>query len=226
MARRRDFEKGNRIAKVIKADFDRHQEKIFGKEHKNRSKPSADRKLTKNEQIMQKHFKIMRKQKEQAEQAAEENAKLEKVKRKQQYAIQRRLDGEKAVDLVFTAIHMERIDYEKVLSEDWRFNSDRGAVYFCQKVGSPVPAVKCEYLCLGFPKRIVDQLKSEIGSHLQKTPHAILRVERVLIDRLSQISQRQSWQRISETKIRQVFQINKKALKKAQKRWPDIYQTT
>jgi len=226
MARRRNFEKANRIAKVKKADFDRYQDEVFGKEPKDRRNPSAERKLTRNEQIMQKYFKIMRKQKEQAKQAAEENAKLEKEKRKQQNAIQRRLDGEKAVDLVFTAIHSERIDYEKVLSEDWRFNSERVAVYFCQKVGSPVPAVKCEYLCLGFPKKIVDQLQSEIRVHLQKTPHAILRVERLLIDRLSRISLRLSWKRISESTIRQVFQINKKALKKAQKRWPDTYQTT
>jgi hypothetical protein len=224
MAQRRDFEKAGRIAKVKKADYDRYQEKVFGKEPKARGNTSAVKKLTKNERIMQAYFKIMRKQREQTKRAAEERMRQEKEQKKQQKEAQRRLNGEKAADLLFTAIHSGRIDYGKVLSEDWCFNSEREAVYFNQKVEEPVHAEKSEYLCLGFPKKLVEQLECEIRSHLQKTPHAIIRVERILIDRLSQISRRQCWKRVSESTIRQVFQINKKALKRAQKCWPEIYQ--
>lgn len=220
MAQRRDFEKAGRIAKVRKADFDRYMELFFGKEPKARGNTTAEKKLTKNERIMQAYFKIMRKQREQAKRAAEEMVRQEK----EQKEAQRKLNGENAVDLLFTAIHSGKIDYGKVLGEDWCFDSEKAALYFKHKVEEPVYAEKSEYLCLGFPRRLLEQLECEIRSHLQKTPHAIIRVERILIDRLSQVSKRQCWQRVSESTIRQVFQINKKALKRAQKCWPEIYQ--
>jgi len=50
-----------------------------------------------------------------------------------------------------------------------------------------------------------------------------LRVERILLDRLSRISTRKEYQRLSKSTIRQAFQINRKALNKAQLLWPEIY---
>jgi len=223
MAQRRDFEKARRIAKVKKADFDRYQEEFFGKEPKARGNTGAEKKLTKNERIMQAYFKIMRKQREQAKRAAEERVRQEKEQKKQQKEAQRRLNGEKAVDLIFTAIHSGRIDYGKVLSEDWRFDSEGVTMYFNQAVMVNCFAEKSEYLCLGFPRKIIDLLQVELSEHLKTTPNSILRLERILVDRLSRISLRIESRRISDSTIRQVFKLKKKALKKAQLLWPEIY---
>ena len=223
MARRRDFEKANRIAKVKKHDFERYQEGIFGKEPKDKSNPSANRKLTKKEEFIQKYFKIIRQQKEKAKRELELKAKAEKELRKKEKAAERKAEGEESKELVFTARHPRMVNYGKLMEEEWRFDSDGNVMYFAQAYAGSLLADASEYLCVGFPQAVIDRLKAEIAAQSAKTPSAILRIERVLIDRLSRISTRKQCRRISEGMIRQVFWINKKALKRALELWPEFY---
>ena len=158
-------------------------------------------------------------QEEQAKREAEARVQLEK----DQKAVERRLLGEGARDLVFTAKHQEEVDYGQMLGEDWRFDSDGTTMYSGQATVTGVFAEKSEYLCLGFPQEVIQRLQAEVNDHLNKTPNAVLRVERILLDRLSRISTRKEYQRLSKSTIRQAFKINRKALNKAQLLWPEIY---
>jgi hypothetical protein len=144
---------------------------------------------------------------------------------KDQKAVERRLLGEGARDLVFTAKHQEEVDYGKVLAEDWRFDSDGTTMFSGQATATTtsVFAKKSEYLCLGFPQKVIECIQAEVNDHLNKTPNAVLRVERILLDRLSRISTRKEYQRLSKSTIRQAFKINRKALDKAQLLWPEIF---
>ena len=125
--------------------------------------------------------------------------------------------------MFFTASHTGKVDYAKILAEEWRFDSEGMTMYFNQAVMVNCFAEKSEYLCLGFPRRIIEGLEVELFEHLKRTPNAVFRVERILLDRLSRISTRKECRRISDSTIRQVFKIKKKALKKAQLLWPQIY---
>lgn len=156
---------------------------------------------------------------EQVKRDAETKVQLEKF----QKAVERRLLGEGARDLVFTAKHQEEVDYGKILGEDWRFDSDGTTMYSRQTTVTGVFAEKSEYLCLGFPQKVIERLQAEVNEHLNKTPNAVLRVERILLDRLSRISIRKEYQRLSKSTIRQAFKINRKALNKAQLLWPKIF---
>jgi len=160
-------------------------------------------------------------QEEQAKQDAETKVQLEK----DQKAVERRLLGEGARDLVFTAKHQEEVDYGKILAEDWRFDSDGTTMFSGQATATTtsVFAKKSEYLCLGFPQKVIERIQAEVNDHLNKTPHAVLRVERILLDWLSRISTRKEYQRLSKSTIRQAFKINRKALDKAQLLWPEIF---
>jgi hypothetical protein len=223
MAKRRDFEKANAIAKVKTAKLELYLEKLFGKLPKHRSKPTTRKHPSKDTQKIREYFEKTRQLQKQAQSDAEAKARLEKAQKKQERAIERLYEGDGAIDIVFTASHPGKVDYAKILTEEWRFDSEGMAMYFNQAVIENCFAEKSEYLCLGFPRKIIERLQVELFEHLKATPNSILRLERILVDRLSRISLRIKCVRISDSTIRQVFKIKKKALKKAQQLWPDKY---
>jgi hypothetical protein len=223
MARRRDFEKATAIAKVKKAKLERYLEQLFGKLPKHRSKTIARKNPSKEMLKIRESFEKTRQLQKQAKRDAEAKARIENAKKKHEKSIERLLEGDGAIDLVFTAIHPGKVDYAKILAEEWRFDSEGVTMYFNQAVMVNCFAEKSEYLCLGFPRKIIDLLQVELSEHLKTTPNSILRLERILVDRLSRISLRIESRRISDSTIRQVFKLKKKALKKAQLLWPEIY---
>jgi hypothetical protein len=224
MAKRRDFEKATAIAKVKKAKLERYLEQLFGKLPKHRSKPIARKNPSKETLKIRESFEKTRQMEKQAKRDAEAKARIENAKRKHKKAIERILMGDGAIDLVFTASHPEKVDYAKILAEEWCFDSEGMTMYYNQAVMLDCFVEKSEYLCLGFPRKIIERLQVELSEHLKTTPNSILRIERILVDRLSRISARIESRRISDSAIRQVFKIKKKALKKALLLWPEIYQ--
>jgi hypothetical protein len=224
MARRRDFEKAKRIAKVREDNFKRSQERIFGKEPRQRDNPNAYRAKFKPKPFTLEELKKIREKKDLELENVRQRHIIEKQRKKQRHLLWLRTEGHGAKDLLFIADHTKPKNYGNMLEDNWWFDSKGNTLFEKVSQTTPILAQKSEYLCLGFPEKIIENLKTEIVFNLKKTPSAVSRIEQILIERLCCISIRKNWFIVSEGTIRQVFEIKRKALKNGQRKWPNLFQ--
>lgn len=224
MARRIDHEKANRNAKVKEDNLNRREEKLFGKEPKQWSNPSADKPRFQPTLFTQAKIRSIQARRAFEKEKEKQNKKEEKLRKKQKRLIWQGIEGYGAKDLLFTADHLKPKNYGNMLGERWRFDSKGNTFFEKPYQVEEILALKSEYLCLGFPKKIIENLKTEIHSNLKKTPNSISRIEQILIERLCHISIRKTWSVVVDGTIRQVFEISRKGLKNAQKTWPETFQ--
>jgi len=221
MAKKRDFEKRNKVAKVQEHDRRVAEGFSLSNEHEATGRrayvePSIATKAIRNA------FDALREVDRIESGVCEAERKLNKAKAKYEQKTRRRLEGEGAKDLVYSAKRPGMYDYSRLLRNDWRFDKQGNAMYSDQEITGPFNAEICEYVCLGFPSKSIEHLTTAIKSEYKKTPNATLRIEQLLLNHLSRISTRKCL-RVSHATIRQEFKISKRGLENAKKLWPGIY---
>ena len=221
MAKKRDFEKRNKVAKV--QEHDRRVAEGFSliNEHEATGsrayvEPSIATKAIRNA------FDALREVDRLESDVYEAEKKLNKAKTKYEEKIRRRLEGEGAKDLVYSAKRLGMYDYSRLLRNEWRFDKQGNAMYSDQEITGPFNAEICDYVCLGFPSKSIERLTTAIKTEYEKTPNATLRIEQLLLNHLSRISTRK-YLRVSDATIRQEFRISKRGRENAKLLWPGIY---
>jgi hypothetical protein len=123
--------------------------------------------------------------------------------------------GVGAKDSLWLAEHEEPYDYADLLGRFWEFNRNGTAIFSWKRLSRVVMAKRCEYVCIGFPPTIVAKLKQQIDSHKASASLPTYDIEKKLIQALSFISYRHGWTFVPGGLLRQIFYINRTALKRA-----------
>jgi hypothetical protein len=123
--------------------------------------------------------------------------------------------GVGAKDSLWLAEHEEPYDYADLLGRFWEFNRNGTAAFSWKRLSRVVVAKKCEYVCFGFPPKIVAKLKQQIEVHKARASLPTCEIEKKLVQTLSSISYRHKWTFVPGGLLRQIFYINRTALNRA-----------
>jgi len=123
--------------------------------------------------------------------------------------------GVGAKDSLWFAEHEEPYNYADLLGRFWEFNRNGIAAFSWKRLSRVVVAKKCEYVCFGFPPKIVAKLKQQIEVHKARASLPTCEIEKKLVQTLSSISYRHKWTFVPGGLLRQIFYINRSALNRA-----------
>ena len=154
---------------------------------------------------------------------AMENKLLKQIQRTNQQQIniirennrRRKIMGVGAKDLIWFAKHDEPFNYADLLGRFWIFNRNGTATFSWKRLKRVVMATQCEYVCSGFPPKIVARLKQQTETLKVKSSLPTYEIEKNLIQKLSLISYRHKWTYVPRGILRQIFHINRDALDRA-----------
>ena len=123
--------------------------------------------------------------------------------------------GVGAKDSIWLAKHDEPFNYADLLGRFWTFNRNGTATFSWKRLERVVMATQCEYVCSGFPPKIVARLKQQTETLKVKSSLPTHEIEKNLIQKLSLISYRHKWTYVPRGILRQIFHINRDALDRA-----------
>lgn len=120
-----------------------------------------------------------------------------------------------AKDSLWLAEHQEPHNYADLLGRFWEFNRSGTATFTWKRLTRVVMARRCEYVCFGFPPKIVVKLKQQIEADNAGASLPTCEIEKKLVQTLSSISYRHKWTFVPGGLLRQIFYINRNALNRA-----------
>ena len=123
--------------------------------------------------------------------------------------------GVGAKDSLWIAEHEEPYNYADLLGRFWEFNRNGTATFSWKRLDRVVMATQCEYVCSGFPPKIVARLKQQTETLKAKGTLPTHEIEKNLIQKLSLISYRHKWTYVPGGNLRQIFYIHRNALNRA-----------
>lgn len=127
----------------------------------------------------------------------------------------RKIVGVGAKDSIWLAKHDEPFNYADLLGRFWIFNRNGTATFSWKRLDRVVMATQCEYVCSGFPPKIVARLKQQTETLKVKGTLPTHEIEKNLIQKLSFISFRHKWTCVPGGNLRQIFYIHRNALNRA-----------
>jgi len=127
----------------------------------------------------------------------------------------RKIIGVGAKDSIWIAKHDEPFNYADLLGRSWEFNRNGIAAFSWKRIARVVMAKQCEYVCSGFPPKIVARIKQQTERFKVMGSLPTREIEKNLIQKLSLISYRHKWSYVPGGILRQIFYINRNALNRS-----------